>query len=45
MKNAADKFNVNNVTNLKWREKRKQKRGAELTPRLRSTVKILSPLV
>jgi hypothetical protein len=35
---------MHNVDNLNREEKNKEKRGARLTPRLRSTVNVLSPL-
>ena len=45
MKNGADKFNVSNLHNLNREEKDKEKRGARLTPRLRSILSVWLPLV
>lgn len=34
MNDGTKKVNVGNVNNLRWREKGKEKRGPELSPRL-----------
>ena len=45
MKNDGNAGNVSNLSNLTRDEKRKRKRGANLTPRLRSTPVVFRWLV